>query len=72
VVRRALLAALVAAALAAAGCARVRPWQRETLSAPELRAPRWRATQRAEVHVFEIREGTQGAYGSAGGGCGCN
>ncbi len=67
----ALLAALAAAALAG-GCARVRPWERETLSAPQLRSPPSRILQRGELHVFEVREGTQGANGSAGGGCGCN
>jgi hypothetical protein len=59
-------------ALTFAACAPVKPWRRETLAKPELRSPPWPVQQRAEVHVYEIREGSSGGYGSAGGGCGCN
>jgi hypothetical protein len=57
---------------AAAGCATVEPWERETLArgdmqfqgAPELRI--------AEAHATDVREGSAGGFDAAGGGCGCN
>jgi hypothetical protein len=64
-------AALLALVLAAA-CGRVRPWQRETLASPALEEPPWPAVHRGEQHVYEVREGSSGATGAAGGGCGCN
>jgi hypothetical protein len=70
--RIAIVGALVALVAGIAACAPIRPWQRETLARPELRSPPWPEHRRAEVHVYEIREGSSGAYGSSGGGCGCN
>lgn len=57
---------------AAAGCARVKPYQRETLSKRQLQAAPWPSVERHDVHTQEVREGTRGAVGNAGGGCGCN
>jgi hypothetical protein len=63
---------LLLALLLLAGCVRVSPWQRETLARPALQEPPFGLLRAAEVHVFQIRESSQGAYGAAGGGCGCN
>jgi hypothetical protein len=68
--RLTLLALL--AGLFAAGCARVKPYQRATLAHPAMQAPPWPATQAADQHLFEVREGSRGATGKPGGGCGCN
>jgi len=55
-----------------AGCVRVKPYQRETLSKRELQASPWPAVERHDVHTHRVREGSNGAVGNAGGGCGCN
>ena len=54
------------------GCVRVKPYQRETLSRPALQSSPWPGVERIDVHVMGVREGTRGATGNAGGGCGCN
>ncbi len=64
-----LMAVLVAMA---AGCSRVQPWQRETLSKPAMTPGRGRAEGRFNQHARGAREGSEGGYGEAGGGCGCN
>ncbi len=51
-----------------AGCVRVAPHQREHLAQPVMQQP----AQPAQDHIYEVREGTGGATGSTGGGCGCN
>ena len=63
------MAVLVAVA---AGCSRVQPWQRETLSKPAMTPGRGRAEGRFNQHARGAREGSEGGYGEAGGGCGCN
>lgn len=64
-----LMAVLVAVA---AGCSRVQPWQRETLSKPAMTPGRGRAEGRFNQHARGAREGSEGGYGEAGGDCGCN
>jgi hypothetical protein len=32
----------------------------------------WPSLDRADQHVFAVREGTEGATVEGGGGCGCN
>ena len=56
----------------AAGCARVKPHQRELLTHPAMQAPVWSEQSKADEHVFEVRESSKGATGNVGGGCGCN
>ncbi len=68
---RAIAAVAVAAALLT-GCARVKPYQREVLTLRALQQAPWSAVERHDLHVFEVREGSNGATGTAGGGCGCN
>ncbi len=63
--KRLLLLAIV---LLAAACARVKPYQRELLTLPGMSLE----SQPADQHIFESREGSAGAYGSIGSGCGCN
>jgi hypothetical protein len=56
----------------AAGCVRVRPHERERLAHPAMQAPVWPAVEEGDLHVFTVREGTTGATGAGGAGCGCN
>ena len=55
-----------------ASCARVAPYQRAHLASAVMQAPAWGPLDGHAQHVHEVREGTGGATGSAGGGCGCN
>jgi Domain of unknown function (DUF4266) len=65
-------AAVAAVALALAGCVHVRPHQRETLAARNMKFAPDPAEDELDLHMQEAREGSAGGYGSAGGGCGCN
>ena len=68
-----VLLVLMAVLLAmAAGCGRVQPWQRETLSKPAMTLGCGRAEGRFNQYARGAREGSEGGYGEAGGGCGCN
>jgi hypothetical protein len=69
--RRWLFIAL-AASLAAGGCARVKPYQREHLARPSMVGDREPGETRFEQHARGSREGADGGTGEAGGGCGCN
>lgn len=58
-------------AVAAGGCATVKPWQRESLAQPGMSFDAT-AGVAAEQHMLESREAAVGGLGGAGGGCGCN
>ena len=74
----------VAAALAASllgGCAMptvptiepwVKPYERERLADPIMRFSRSALPEKHIEHVRDVREGSRGATGVQGGGCGCN
>jgi hypothetical protein len=66
------LAALVAALAAAPGCVTVRPEEREFLAAPAMTFGSEGEAGAHEAHVLSNREGSFGAAGVTGGGCGCN
>jgi Domain of unknown function (DUF4266) len=76
--RRALRALLVPLALCAAlaGCTSIQPWvkpyEREHLADPIMSLSRNSIAATYRDHVFETREGSHGATGAVGGGCGCN
>jgi hypothetical protein len=55
-----------------AACVRVRPHEREVLASPAMQGSVWPAVERADQHVFSVREGSEGASIDGGGGCGCN
>ena len=65
------IAVLMIVAFAGAGCATVRPWQRDYLALPQMNL------DDTACHAFErsievYREGVVGANGGkSGGGCGC-
>jgi hypothetical protein len=75
------LLALAAATLALAslgGCAIkpiepwVKPYERERLADPVMKASLDELPGRQRDHVYTVREGARGATGVQGGGCGCN
>jgi hypothetical protein len=74
-VRGALLAVLAFGA-ALGGCTPIEPWvkpyEREHLADPIMALSRNSIAATYRDHVFETREGSHGASGAVGGGCGCN
>jgi hypothetical protein len=77
---RPVLTLLVAAGVlaSAAGCAYkpiepwVKPYERERLANPVMKASLNDLPGRQQDHVYTVREGSRGATGVQGGGCGCN
>ena len=76
-----MTARLLAAALAAvlmSGCAIkpiepwVKPYERERLADPIMQFSRDALGEKHREHVRNVREGSRGATGVQGGGCGCN
>jgi hypothetical protein len=62
----------LAAALFASGCATVAPYERERLARPDMELGRNAGVKSGEEHATAYREGSTGAMGASGGGCGCN
>ena len=50
----------------------VKPYERDHLADPVMSFDRDPVSSVYTDHVHEVREGSRGATGSAGGGCGCN
>ena len=73
--RCSLAAGALATAMLLGGC-QVQPWvkpyEREHLADPIMSFDRDPISSSYLEHVFEVREGSHGASGSVGGGCGCN
>lgn len=69
--RARLVLALAPLAALAAGCATVKPSQREVLSRPEMTPATEGMEEQFQSHVESAREGGFGGHGAAGGGCGC-
>ncbi len=70
--KMAILAFALAVAAAASGCAPVKPYQREDLSLRPMRPTSESSEDRFRAHWQSSREGSEGGFGAAGGGCGCN
>jgi hypothetical protein len=73
--RRTVLAAAACLSLLS-GCASIEPWvapyERERLASPLMQFARDPLMAKHSEHVREVREGSRGATGVQGGGCGCN
>jgi len=67
--RRALLMIALASL---AGCAHVKPHEREALSRPSMDPSTEVGETGFQAHLRESREGATASSGAAGGGCGCN
>jgi Domain of unknown function (DUF4266) len=50
----------------------VKPYERERLADPIMAFSRSTLPERHRDHVRDVREGSRGATGVQGGGCGCN
>lgn len=58
--------------LLAAGCAVVRPHERQDLARRSMTGDRGKGESRSDGHRAGAREGAEGGTGEPGGGCGCN
>ncbi len=67
---------LVGALLTTTACGNIQPWvkpyERDRLADPIMAWDRDAISSAYLDHIREAREGSRGASGSAGGGCGCN
>jgi len=58
------------------GCAPIQPWvkpyERERLADPIMSLSRDALSDKHLEHTRDVREGSRGATGVQGGGCGCN
>lgn len=54
------------------GCVAVQPYERERLARPDMELGRREEVAAGEDHATAYREGSTGAMGTSGGGCGCN
>lgn len=55
-----------------AGCATVAPYERERLASRDMQLDRSPDLSAGKKHATAYREGSSGAEGASGGGCGCN
>ena len=67
-----VLMALVAGGSTLAGCATVRPYEKEHLADPIMSFREDTREAASELHWIEAREGSTGGTGVSGGGCACN
>jgi len=67
---------LIGAAVALGGCSAIQPWvkpyERDHLADPIMSWDRDAISAEYLNHIYDSREGSRGATGAAGGGCGCN
>ena len=63
---------LVAAALVAAGCTHVAPYQRGYLARPDMAFDASPGATRALEKTFGAKEASSGGASVGGGGCGCS
>jgi hypothetical protein len=68
--RRGLL--VLAVATAVSGCVTVKPWERDILAKPVMQLDAHPTEVRLRESLLSYREGSTGALGSKGGGCGCD
>ncbi len=54
-----------------AGCASVRPWEREYLADEAMSFDPDPLETSWHLHLEEVSEGSRGGYSGTGGGCGC-
>jgi predicted small secreted protein len=66
------LALLALSSLLAAGCATVRPWDRDLLSEKQMSFVPSNPEHDVDDHVYFSKEGSSGGQNVGGGGCGCN
>ena len=71
--RRSLpLLALLTLVVCSAGCARVKPWERDLLAKDVMTFDADAKENTLDHGYYNAREGAAGGFESGGGGCGCN
>ena len=70
--RIALAAGVLALSSAAAGCATVKPWDRDLLAKESMKFAPLPIESAADEHIYFSKEGSTGGASVGGGGCGCN
>jgi hypothetical protein len=70
--RRLFIPVLIACSASAMGCARVAPYERETLARRDMALGENADLGAGEEHAEAYREGSSGGGDAKGGGCGCN
>ena len=63
---------IVVLVTAASACATTRPWERAILAKPVMQIDRDPTAVRLRESLLSYREGSTGALGARGGGCGCD
>ena len=58
--------------LIAAGCATVKPWDRDLLAQKQMSFNPSPMLQSIDEHIYFSKEASMGGIGVGGGGCGCN
>lgn len=66
------LALALALALLAAGCASVKPWDRDLLAQKGMRFIPNPMLHSIDEHIYFSKEASMGGQDVSGGGCGCN
>lgn len=67
-----LVAFVCSGSASASACAVVAPYERERLARSDMQLGRNEDVAAGEDHATNYREGSSGATGTSGGGCGCN
>ena len=74
--RTAMTLGVIGAGLLLGACSSIQPWvkpyERDRLADPIMAWDRDAISAGYLDHIYESREGSRGATGTAGGGCGCN
>jgi len=70
--RRGTAAVLLLFLATAAGCATVRPWDRDLLAEKKMSFTPNPPVQAIDEHIYFSKEGSTGSQEVGGGGCGCN
>jgi hypothetical protein len=75
-IRHSLTLGVLGGALLLGACSSIQPWvrpyERDRLADPIMSWDRDAISSGYMDHIYESREGSRGATGTAGGGCGCN
>ena len=70
--KKIFIAALLLNIFLLGACTAVSPWERGILAKPEMAWEPDVLQGQLQEHVYFSKEGSNGGYGAAGGGCGCN
>ncbi len=75
VLKKTVHALLMLIVIAMSGCSigqAVKPWEKETLSRPEMTFEGDPLDTKYTEHIYSSKEAASGGAGVGGGGCGCN